>query len=175
MPGRKSPLSDRQRRFVEAYVVCLNAAEAYRRAGYSAPDEHAASANGARLMARDSIRTAIESELIARSERARVTADDVVRGLRREAEYEGPGASHGARVAALSWLGKHLALFVDRHEHTFPDDAADRALRTRLGRLAQGGAGAGPDAGGTPPRPDPSPDPSGHGRGPLANGDAALP
>ncbi len=53
-----STLTVRQQRFVEEYVSCRNAAEAYRRAGYTAKKSHTASVNAARLMARDSIRAA---------------------------------------------------------------------------------------------------------------------
>ena len=42
--------------------------------------------------------------------------DEVIDGLRREAAFRGKGSSHSARVQALSWLGRHLAMFTDKSE-----------------------------------------------------------
>ncbi len=42
--------------------------------------------------------------------------EEVIDGLRREAAFKGKGSSHSARVQALSWLGRHLAMFTDRSE-----------------------------------------------------------
>ena len=51
----------------------------------------------------------------ARAERTEITQDEVLRGLHAEAR-EDKGASHAARVQAWTQLGKHLGMFVDRHE-----------------------------------------------------------
>ena len=104
-------LTARQQRFVDEYLVDLNATQAAVRAGYSA---HTANEIGAENLAKPSIRAAVDAALAARSERTQVTADRVIRGLLREAEYFGEDASHSARVAAWGWLGKHLGMFVDR-------------------------------------------------------------
>jgi phage terminase small subunit len=55
----KSKLSAKHERFVAEYLVDLNAAAAYRRAGYKAKDDHTAAANAARLIAKDSIQQTI--------------------------------------------------------------------------------------------------------------------
>lgn len=52
-------LSARHKKFVLEYLDCLNASEAYRRAGYSPKD---ADSNASRLMGNDSIRAAISAE-----------------------------------------------------------------------------------------------------------------
>ena len=79
----------------------------------------------------------------ARSHRTRVTADDVVEGLAKEATLYGQGASHSARVAAWAHLGKHLGMFVDRQEHSGADggpiEVDHTLLLEKLKRIAQNG------------------------------------
>jgi Terminase small subunit len=152
-------LNDRQARFVVQFLVDFNATAAYRRAGYTARG-NAAEACASRLLRHAKVRQALEVAMRQQQQRVELTADEVIEGLRREAADRGDGSSHSARVAALSWLGRHLAMFTDCHEHTFPDDAADRALDAELAQLAGRGAGAG--AG-------PAADPAGPG-GPVPDG-----
>ena len=45
------------------------------------------------------------------AERTLITADEVVMGLKNEAEYRDEGTSHSARVSAWGHLGKHVGLF----------------------------------------------------------------
>jgi phage terminase small subunit len=71
-------LTDRQRTFVSEYLIDMNAAAAYRRAGYS---EKGSDAGGARLLVNVSIAAAIERALAARSERTQITADRTLREL----------------------------------------------------------------------------------------------
>lgn len=101
----------RQQRFVEEYLVDLNATQAAIRAGYSAKT---ANEQGAQLLAKLSIQEAIEAAKAKRSERTAVTAEDVVLGLLQEAKFTGEGSSHSARVSAWSWLGRHLSIFEDK-------------------------------------------------------------
>ena len=51
--------------------------------------------------------------------RTELTQEEVIAGLRSEALYKGEGGSHSARVAAWSWLGRHLAMFTDKSEVEF--------------------------------------------------------
>jgi hypothetical protein len=103
----QSGLTPRQRRFVEEYLVDLNATQAAIRAGYSA---RTANEQGARLLANASVAAVVQSAQLARSERIQLVQDDVLRGLYREATRMGDGSSHSARVTA--WvLGKHLGMF----------------------------------------------------------------
>jgi phage terminase small subunit len=104
-------LSPRQRRFVDEYLVDLNATQAAIRAGYSA---RTANEQGARLLANASIATAIQTAQEARSQRLRLTQDDVLRGLHREATLTGDGSSHSARVAAWGLIAKHLGMLERR-------------------------------------------------------------
>ena len=106
-------LTPKQRRFVDEYLLDLNATQAAIRAGYSACT---ANEQGARLLANASIAAAVQSGQNARSERVRITQDDVLRGLHREATWMGEGSSHSARVAAWGLIAKHLGMFDRRQE-----------------------------------------------------------
>ena len=69
-------LTDKQRRFVEEYLIDLNATQAAIRAGYS---ERTANEQGARLLAKASVAAAIAEAQAARSERTKIDADYVLR------------------------------------------------------------------------------------------------
>ena len=115
------PLTPKQQAFVREYLVDLNAAGAYRRAGYAAKSDHVASVNAAALMAHHGIAAAIAEAQKARAERVELTQDYVLRGLKKEAEDHGNGSSAAARVAAYKLLGQHLGMFTEKREITGPD------------------------------------------------------
>ncbi len=125
---KRKPLPAKYARFVEEYLVVLNAAEAARRAGYS---EKSAKEQGFHLLQRPEIQKAIAAAIKARSKRTQVSQDEVVKGLKEEAKLKGEGSSPAARVQAWAWLGRHLAMFTDntnlggsvgiRHEDALKD------------------------------------------------------
>ncbi len=100
----------KQARFVEEYLVDLNATQAAIRAGYS---KKTAEQQGARLFRNVKVAAVIQEAQEARSERTGITQDAVIQGLKKEATLEGDGSSHSARVAAWAHLGKHLGIFTD--------------------------------------------------------------
>jgi phage terminase small subunit len=104
-------ITPKQKRFVEEYLVDLNATQAAVRAGYSA---RTAEQQGARLLGNVKVAAAIQVAQSARSERLRLTQDDVLRGLHREATLTGDGSSHSARVAAWGLIAKHLGMLERR-------------------------------------------------------------
>ena len=108
-------LTDKQKRFVEEYLVDLNATQAAIRAGYS---EKTAYSIGVENLRKPEIKKAIEKAQNERSERVLVTQEDVIRGLLTEAAWSGEGSSHSARVAAWAHLGKHLGMFKDKLDVT---------------------------------------------------------
>ena len=141
--GRMEKLTPKQARFVEEYLVDLNATQAAIRAGYS---ETTARQIGAQNLSKLVIQQAIEAARNKRSERVELTQDEVVRDLRelrdicmgrkpvritevvknaqlgkvtsREVEVyalEPTGAGK-----ALDLLGKHLGMFVDKVEDVTP-------------------------------------------------------
>ena len=69
------PLTPRQQRFVEEYLVDLNATQAAIRAGYSAKT---ATSQGERLLRNVEVSAAIQAAQKARSERTKVTVDQVL-------------------------------------------------------------------------------------------------
>ena len=103
-------MTPRQQRFVDEYLLDLNATQAAVRAGYS---PRTANEQSARLLANASIAAAVQSAQQSRSDRVQITQDDVLRGLRREATLTGEGSSHAAGVSAWGLIGKHLGMFVE--------------------------------------------------------------
>lgn len=107
--------TDKQRAFALEYAIDKSAAEAARRAGYSA---RTARSIGAENLTKPHIRAAVDALLAEKAQRAQITADDVLKGLHEEATFTGEGSSHSARVAAWAHLGKHLGMFTDKVENT---------------------------------------------------------
>ncbi len=113
-PGAERPFRDvgkltpRQARFVDEYLIDLNATQAAIRAGYSAKNGNSI---GPELLGKTHVLAAIAAAQAKRSERVHVTQDDVVKGLHTEATT---AASDAARVSAWMGLGKHLNMFIDR-------------------------------------------------------------
>jgi phage terminase small subunit len=132
-------LTDKQQRFVEEYLVDLNATQAAIRAGYS---ENTARAIGAENLTKPNIASAIADAQAGRSKRTEVTADYVLSSIIETMERCKQAApvtyKNGEQVmvetpdgeVAPAWafnpvgvlkgaelLGKHLAMFTDKHEH----------------------------------------------------------
>ncbi|MFC1531208.1 terminase small subunit [Gemmatimonadota bacterium] len=101
-------LTARQKRFVDEYLLDLNATQAAVRAGYSA---RTAGAIGCENLTKPEVAAAICSAQTERANRTKVTADDIVKELWWIATTS---SSDRTRVAALSWLGKHLAMFTQK-------------------------------------------------------------
>jgi phage terminase small subunit len=106
-------LTEKQQRFVEEYLIDLNATQAAIRAGYSAKT---ASAIGFENLRKPEIVAAVAKAQGKLSERTAITQEVVLAGLHREATLE--GESQSARVAAWAHIGKHLGMFIDKQEIT---------------------------------------------------------
>ncbi len=106
-------MTAKQQAFVREYLIDLNATQAAIRAGDS---QKTAGSIGHENLNKPEIQEAIESALTERAEHVELTANEVIEGLRREANFTGEGSSHSARVQALSWLGRHKAMFVDKSQ-----------------------------------------------------------
>jgi hypothetical protein len=74
-------LNERQKRFVEEYLIDLNPAEAYRRAGYQPVAQYTASQSAYDLLQIPEIQAEIRKAIRARSSRTRITADRVLREI----------------------------------------------------------------------------------------------
>lgn len=71
------PLNDKQQRFVDEYLIDLNATAAYRRAGYTAKG-NAAEVNAARLLRNAQVSASIQIAIDDRQRRTAVTSDRVL-------------------------------------------------------------------------------------------------
>jgi len=71
-------LTDKQKRFIEEYLIDLNATQAAIRAGYSPKTAHE---QGAQLLAKLSIRSEIDKAIAERSKRTGITQDRILREL----------------------------------------------------------------------------------------------
>ena len=134
-------LTDKQKRFIEEYLIDLNATQAAIRAGYS---ERTANEQGAQNLA--NLSSYIEEEKRKRSSRVQITQDDVIRMLIENIEKSSgtkqvvitqtrkseDGGFVGDDVAqfvyepssvnkALELLGKHLGMFKDKLDVTSGD------------------------------------------------------
>ena len=152
-------LTPKQQRFVDEYLVDLNATQAAIRAGYS---EKTARTQAAHLLAKDNIQSAISTRQQDRAERTELTQDEVINDFReirdlalgrkpktiRLRQGDGEWAeqevfdydlanAHRANEA----LGRHLKLFTDRVEHSADDELARKLAEGR--RRAGKGQGEG--------------------------------
>ena len=111
-------LTPKQQRFVEEYLIDLNATQSAIRAGYS---EKTAQEIGSENLSKPMVAKAIAEAQEKLSNKARVTVEMVVQGLLNEAKDLSEGSTQSARVSAWAHLGKHLGMFKDKVEHTGKD------------------------------------------------------
>jgi len=106
-------LNDKQRRFVDEYLVDCNATQAAIRAGYSCRTAYSL---GQRLLKQPRIRQALQAARQRQAQRCQIEADEVVRRLTDIArmdpqQLEQYGGKLSDVVKALRHLGEHLGLF----------------------------------------------------------------
>ena len=111
-------LTPKQQRFVEEYLIDLNATQSAIRAGYS---EKTAQEIGSENLSKPMVAKAIAEAQEKLSNKAQVTVEMVVQGLLNEAKDLSEGSTQSARVSAWAHLGKHLGMFKDKIEHTGKD------------------------------------------------------
>lgn len=111
-------LNPKQQRFIDEYLIDLNATQAAVRAGYSA---RTAEAQGSRLLSHVKVKEAVDAAIAARSARTAITADYVLTTIKDTIDRcSGLGESYqpGQVLKGAELLGKHLKMFTDKIEHT---------------------------------------------------------
>lgn len=131
-------LTDKQKRFIEEYLVDLNAKQAAIRAGYS---KNNADKIGSELLGKTRVKKAIAEAQSKRSERIQISQDEVIRRLLENADIASgkkpttitiPSKNENGEVIgndvvhfvyepssvnkALELLGKHLGMFTQKVE-----------------------------------------------------------
>lgn len=106
-------MTDRQRRFVEEYLIDCNGAGAARRAGY-APG--GASREAWRLLRIPEVRKLLDEKMQQRTQRVQIRQDAVLEELQAVAfaqasDGNGSGMKVASKLRALELLGKHLGIF----------------------------------------------------------------
>lgn len=138
-------LTPKQQRFVDEYLIDLNATQAAIRAGYS---EKTAKDIGSQNLAKLYIKEAIEQAQNKRSDRTEITQDYVLTNIKKvidrcmQAEsVDGETTTEDGEIAqafvfkeqgalkGLEMLGKHLGMFKDKVEHDVSDPLKELLAR----------------------------------------------
>ncbi len=122
-------LTDKQFCFVEEYLIDLNATQAAIRAGYS---EHTAQVIGAENLSKPIIQNAISERMAEIVLRTKRNADNVLTDLAtirtnamtliNDKEGNKVMVNINAALRALELEGKHLAMWMDKHQLSGDDD-----------------------------------------------------
>lgn len=134
MSRRARPLNAKQQRFVQEYLVDLNATQAAIRAGYS---EKTANEQGSRLLANVSVAAAVHGAMAALAEKIELTAEWVCHELVANARKARAANDFAASNRALELLGKHLGAFPDKLNIDFREVAklSDEELEDKRRKL----------------------------------------
>ena len=156
-------LTAKQQRFVDEYLIDLNATQAALRAGYSGKTSYSI---GQENLNKPEIAQIIQKAMDERSQRTEITADYVLGGIREIAErclqrapvMEGRGEDRSQMIdeegrhvwtfdstganKAFENLGKHLKLFTDKVEHSGKialEQLTDEELAAKIAAYSEGG------------------------------------
>lgn len=118
-------LNDRQKLFVDEYLIDLNATQAAIRAGYS---EKTAKSIGQENLTKPDIALAIQERIIEREARTKITQDKVLQdielikqdAMKQKIDSNGNEEmlNHNAALKACELQGKHLAMWTDKIDST---------------------------------------------------------
>lgn len=123
-------LTNKQKLFVNEYLIDLNATQAAIRAGYSAKTAYSI---GEEILKKPEVSASIQEAMDKRAEKAQITAAEVLEGIKRvvarceqaEPVLDKDGQPTGeyvfqanAALKGFELLGKHLKLFTEKVEHS---------------------------------------------------------
>ena len=123
-----SKLNDRQKQFCMEYLIDLNATQAAIRAGYSVKT---ARKIGSENLTKPDIALYIEQAMAERSESTGITADYVLNGIKELTDKLVLGEDHKSAYKGFELLGKHLALFTEKVDHSSTDGTMTPSKITR--------------------------------------------
>lgn len=109
--GKNATLTPKQRRFIDEYLIDLNATQAAIRAGYS---EKTAPVIGSENLMKPYLREIIEQRQLEKTTQNGITADYVLNNLKDIADCQDEKTTD--RIKSLELLGKHLKLFTEKVE-----------------------------------------------------------
>lgn len=131
-------LTEKQKAFVQEYLVDLNATAAAKRAGYS---EKTAYSVGNENLTKPEISKAIQKAMQERQERTQVTQDMVVQEISKvafkdAADFAESELKYANKLKALEMLAKHLGLYTENA--SLPkDEIHEDGLSKSLKELAE--------------------------------------
>lgn len=112
-----SRITPRQQRFIDEYLIDLNATQAAIRAGYS---QRTAYSIGEENLKKPEISKAIQAAQAARSARVQVSQDEVLEGIRRNTRASEAAQDYRTALKGYELLGKHLGMFSDKGKQENP-------------------------------------------------------
>lgn len=127
-------LTEKQKAFVQEYLVDLNATAAAKRAGYS---EKTAYSVGNENLTKPEISKAIQKAMQERQERTQVTQDMVVQEISKvafkdAADFAESELKYANKLKALEMLAKHLGLYAEGAnipKNEIHDDGLSKSLK----------------------------------------------
>jgi phage terminase small subunit len=105
-------LTDKQRAFCEQYLIDLNATQAAIRAGYA---KKTARQIGTENLSKPVIKAAIQRAMVKVAEKASITVDEIIAGIKEIAFAEiGESINAADKLRGFELLGRHLGMFDSR-------------------------------------------------------------
>lgn len=129
-----SKLTAKQELFCKEYLIDLNATQAAIRAGYS---KNTACAIGTENLRKPNIALFIQEAMAERSESTGITADYVLNGIKELTDTLVASEDPKSAYKGFELLGKHLALFSDKVDHTSSDGSMATDGLTKEDRQAR--------------------------------------
>ena len=125
-------MTEKQRRFVNEYLIDLNATRAYRAAYPAVKRDETAATAGGRLLKNVEVAQYIQERMQERQARTNISLDRVLADLAAIAfETDREIVSVRERLRALELLGKHLGLFDPRKDELDREEQEARIAKLR--------------------------------------------